>query len=178
MDHFEMVEKLRAKANVSYEDAKRALEAADWDLLDALVLLEGEGRIKPEAKEGFTTKKEPQPRREDGAQAAKGFFRRLLEAVASLVNRGNRIDFEVRKHDKVVFSLPMTAMVLLLLFTFWFSLVLLVVGLFFGLRYSLKGAKAADAVNKAMDKAAQAAENIRSGVAGSAHHDDASGTVE
>ena len=39
MDHFEMVEKLRAKANVSYEEAKAALEASDWDILDALVLL-------------------------------------------------------------------------------------------------------------------------------------------
>ena len=45
MDHFEMVEKLRTKANVSYEEAKAALEKTDWDVLDALVLLEGEGKV-------------------------------------------------------------------------------------------------------------------------------------
>ena len=59
MDHFEMVEKLRAKANVSYEEAKAALEASDWDMLDALVLLENEGKVKdaPEAKEYTTQEK-------------------------------------------------------------------------------------------------------------------------
>ena len=40
MEHFEMVEKLRQKANVSYEEAKDALEKCDWDMLDALVLLD------------------------------------------------------------------------------------------------------------------------------------------
>ena len=49
MDHFEMVEKLRTKANVSYEEAKAALEKTDWDVLDALVLLESEGKVKEAA---------------------------------------------------------------------------------------------------------------------------------
>ena len=40
MTNYEMVELLRQKANVSYEEAKAALEASDWDLLDAIVLLE------------------------------------------------------------------------------------------------------------------------------------------
>ena len=40
MDHLEMVEKLAQKAGVSYEDAKMALEACGWDMLDALVYLE------------------------------------------------------------------------------------------------------------------------------------------
>ena len=35
MDKLEKVEKLRAKTGVSYEDAKNALEACDYDLLDA-----------------------------------------------------------------------------------------------------------------------------------------------
>ena len=30
MDHYEMVEKLREKANVSYDEAKRALEAVSY----------------------------------------------------------------------------------------------------------------------------------------------------
>ena len=34
----EQVERLRAHAAVSYEEARRALEACDGDLLDALIL--------------------------------------------------------------------------------------------------------------------------------------------
>lgn len=40
MDRFEMTDKLSQKANVSYEEAKAALEASNWDLLDAMILLE------------------------------------------------------------------------------------------------------------------------------------------
>ena len=32
MDNFEKVEKLKERANVTYEEAKQALEACDWDI--------------------------------------------------------------------------------------------------------------------------------------------------
>lgn len=48
----EQVEQLRAHAAVSYEEARRALEACDGDLLDALILLEREGRIPPGRRAG------------------------------------------------------------------------------------------------------------------------------
>ena len=38
MDNFEKVEKLREHANVSYEEAKQALENSNWDILDAMSL--------------------------------------------------------------------------------------------------------------------------------------------
>ena len=61
MDHFEMVEKLRTKANVSYEEAKAALEASNWDILDALVLLENEGKVNNGAtKAEYTTQEKPE----------------------------------------------------------------------------------------------------------------------
>ena len=59
MDHLEMVEKLREKANVSYEEASAALEKCNWDLLDALLLLESEGKLH---REGETPKPTPPAR--------------------------------------------------------------------------------------------------------------------
>ncbi|MBO5256257.1 MAG: UBA/TS-N domain protein, partial [Clostridia bacterium] len=47
MEHIEMVERLHEKANISYTDAKDALERSGWDMLEALVLLEREGKIDP-----------------------------------------------------------------------------------------------------------------------------------
>ena len=46
MDNFEKVEKLVQKANVSYEDAKQALEEANGDMLDAMIALEKQGKVK------------------------------------------------------------------------------------------------------------------------------------
>ena len=63
MTNYEMVELLRQKANVSYEEAKAALEASDWDLLDAIVLLEREGKV-PENDARFSTKAEEEKKEE------------------------------------------------------------------------------------------------------------------
>ena len=46
MDNLEKVEKLRERANVSYEEARTALEENNWDLLDAMVALEKAGRTR------------------------------------------------------------------------------------------------------------------------------------
>ena len=60
MEQLEKVEKLRERADVSYEEAKEALEACDWDLLDAMVWLEKRGKVKGPSKESFTTSYEEQ----------------------------------------------------------------------------------------------------------------------
>ena len=53
MEQLEKVEKLRERADVSYEEAKEALEACDWDLLDAMVWLEKRGKVKGPSKESL-----------------------------------------------------------------------------------------------------------------------------
>ena len=174
MDHFEMVEALRAKANVSYEDAKTALEASQWDLLDALVYLEKEGKMHPDASASFTTRQEPSPRPAAETETAKGVFRRILEVVAGAINRMNKISVEVHKKGKVVLTLPLTAFVLLLLFCFWCVIPLMVVGLFFGMTYRFQGSQAVQGVNKVMDTAAGVAQNIKTGVNSSDKKDSGS----
>ena len=56
MDIFEKVEKLVEKAGVSYEDAKAALDKAEGDLLDAMILLEKEGKAKAPEQSSYSTK--------------------------------------------------------------------------------------------------------------------------
>ena len=62
-----------------------------------------------------------------------------------------------------MFTLPVIAFVLLLIFAFWITLPLMAVGLFFGLRYRFRGAKGVEGVNRVMDKAAEMMDNIKSG---------------
>ena len=163
MDHFEMVEKLRSKAQVSYEDAKAALEACDWDLLDALVYLEQQGKLQHEQKASYSTRQEPEPERRPAQHYPGGIFQRLFELLVSLINRAGEIDVCVIKQNKTLFALPLLAFILLLIFAFWVILPLMVLGLFFGLRYRFRGVKGVEGVNRVMDKAAEMAENIKSG---------------
>ncbi len=162
MEHFEMVEKLRERARVSYEDAKAALEATDWDLLDAVVYLEKAGKVAGQDTASYTTKEEPRPQPAANVDT-RGTFAKVFDMLARGINRMNQIQLEVLKAGKVVFSLPLTALVLLLVFTFWFTIPALVVGLFFGLSYRFKGLDGVDSVNRAMDKAADMAEQIKNG---------------
>ena len=47
MDKLEKVERLRERANVSYEEASKALDEAGGELLDALVILEKQEKDLP-----------------------------------------------------------------------------------------------------------------------------------
>ena len=162
MDHFEMVEKLRQKANVSYEEAKTALENSEWDLLDALVYLESQGKINPNQGESYTTRKEEAPKAAPEADV-KGMLSRFFSFLAEGINKANQISIKVSRHGKELFGLPLSVLILLLLFMFWWVVPLAVVALFFGFRYRIVGAGVADTVNRAMDKAADAAESIKGG---------------
>lgn len=162
MDHFEMVEKLRQKANVSYEEAKAALENSDWDLLDALVYLESQGKINAHQGESYTTRKEETPRQAEEPDV-KGTLSRFFSFVAEVINKANRITIQVSRHGKETFTLPLSVLILLMLFMFWWVTPLAVIGLFFGFRYRILGAGVAEGVNRAMDKAADAAESIKNG---------------
>ena len=64
MTRLEMVETLREKAGVSYDDAREALEKNNWDMLDAAIALKrdtdfGTGESKSGAVQGTQTREEP-----------------------------------------------------------------------------------------------------------------------
>ena len=46
--NLEQIDELRKRANVSYEDAKNALEQNAGNLIEALVYLEKQNKIKPD----------------------------------------------------------------------------------------------------------------------------------
>ena len=48
MDNFQKIEQLVNKAGCSYEDAKAALEGCGWDLIDAIISLERDGKVRKE----------------------------------------------------------------------------------------------------------------------------------
>lgn len=137
MDHYEMVEKLRQKANVSYEEAKSALEAANWDILDALVLLENEGKVKEDSAT-FSTKDAPAAKAEkknDFIPAMNRIFAQLKRFVAYLCR--NELHITWKDGEKTEISL----IILCLLLCLCAPLVVigLVIGFFCGARFTMQG---------------------------------------
>ena len=159
MDHYEMVESLRAKANVTYEEAKAALEASDWDMLDALVLLESEGKVNGAPE--FTTKEKT-----DDAQQTirngKGSLSKLGAWISKMITLGNQNQFVISRKGSELVAMPLTVMALLTVLVWPFSLIVLFAGFFLGTRYAFRGpdinATVNDFVNKAQEKTATVVE--------------------
>ena len=161
MDHYEMVENLRTKANVTYEEAKAALEASDWDMLDALVLLESEGKVNQTTPE-FTTREKVEETQQSARREVKGSLSKLGAWIRKMFALGNKNQFVINRKGNELVAMPITVMVLLTVLVWPFSLILLFVGLFLDTRYSFRGpdinATVNDIVGKAQDKAAVAVE--------------------
>ena len=92
-------------------------------------------------------------------------LKRFCKWCTKWIEKGNNNSFCVDRGDQEVFRVPVTLLVVLLLFAFWVVVPLLVVGLFLNLRYRFVGPdiKVVDIdINRAMDGAAETADNIKS----------------
>ena len=180
MATLEQVEKLREKANVSFEEAKAALDACNDDLLEAIIYLERQGRVSPPAGGGWYSSsggaeegyyQQAGPEAANGQQAGSGSFGRAMGKFGRFLARvfqiGNTNYLEASKHGEVLFACPVTALVLLLIFFFWVVVPLLILSLFFGFRYRFTGDElGTEPVNKVMDGAADTAEDIKKNFTG------------
>lgn len=174
MEKLDKVELVREKCNVSYEEAREALVTNDYDVLDAIIWLERQGKTT-QGTAHYTTDShtgekapEPTPTQIAISQIPNGNNSRFEERMDSvwdgfkrLVRAGIENNFVAEKEGARVFSIPVLVVVLGL-FLWGASLILLIVGLFCGLRYHIEGKHAATVdVNDVMDRAADTAETIK-----------------
>ncbi|SMC56081.1 DUF4342 domain-containing protein [Papillibacter cinnamivorans] len=172
MATLEQVEKLRQYANVSFAEAKEALEACGDNLLDAVVYLEKKGKVKEpaqggrydtsssaqETQSGQTSAPPPREEQRRHCHRADNFWK----TIGDLLKKGLSNHFEVIRKGEVLISIPVIVLVFLLVFTFWITLPLMIVGLFFDCTYHFRGPDLGkDSVNRIVDSASEVAEDIK-----------------
>ena len=158
----ERVERLREKADVSYAQAKEALEYSSGDLLDALIYLEEEGAIPRPEGGCYSTRGEKAAQdagelmaaREQEPPKRESWFRRvrfwLLENELEVWHKGDPVT-----------SMPMLILILLLILAAWAVVPLGLVSLFFGCRFRFSGPDLdRDELNGVMEQAADTAEDL------------------
>ncbi|NLC53631.1 MAG: DUF4342 domain-containing protein [Firmicutes bacterium] len=169
MVDFEQVQRLRDYAkNISYEEAKKALEEAEGDLLEAVIKLEKENKIQRPEAAGYYNSQTEERREDDRSHSRRNkrphnegrSFRELvttfLRWCRRMIHKGNINSFEVIQDDSRIITLPVTVLVLFLLFAFWVVIPLLILGIFFGYRYRFSGPDLdKPEVNQAMEKVTQ-----------------------
>ena len=140
MERMDMVETLRNKAQVGYEEARDALERTDWDLLEAVVLLEKEGKVEQvhaAPKSEHTEQGGQSAPHNQNAQKATEALENAGEFVGNLVNKGNRKHLELTKEGRTTLSIPLTVLALVLLLFFWLAVPAAVIAWLVGYRFRL-----------------------------------------
>lgn len=161
MDQITLVEKLRQSVDLSYEEAKAVLEAADWDLLEAMIQLEKQGKTE---KTAYTTKKESKTETlpQYNPEEEKSSWSKFLAWCGKIIHKGNTNYFRILQQGEKKADLPVSALVLLLIFLPWASIPLLIIGMFFGFHYRFVGSDLGkDSINAGLEKAAKAAEAVK-----------------
>ncbi|MBR1830557.1 MAG: DUF4342 domain-containing protein [Atopobiaceae bacterium] len=173
MEKLEKVELVREKCGVTYEEAKRALEENDFDVLDAIVYLERQGKASTQTA-SFATASEPagtlsaemaRAQNEYHEQSKKTKFGEMWATFCaqakSVFRAGLDMTFIAERKGERVIAVPLLFIIIGILAwgaALWF----LIFGLFFGFRYRIEGASPLTIdVNEAMDKAADVADGLK-----------------
>lgn len=174
MDQYEKVERVAKQTGATFEEAKHALEACNWDMLDATILLEKQSKTVKNQKV-FSTDYEAQPGYRNVAATAEvnnGSGKKTRDEI----NVGDKIKeffkkshvnhLVLRHNDKEIVSLPIWAAALILICIFKLSVILLVISLICGCKLTFEGpdCKKMESVNKAVNTAGQAMSGAASAI--------------
>ena len=193
MDNYQKVEQLVNKAGCTYEDAKAALEECGWDMLDAVISLEREGKVKKATVEHtaqnageaieIVTEVATEQTSDDNSQqiiysyddSAAGNQGSADDAPKRKLSLWARIKRILTKNRMVVFrsngqqilDLPIWIPVIALIAFFWATLTIAVIAMVFGCRFHFEGEDLGKInINSTMDKATDYAEKVKNDIAG------------
>ena len=151
MENHKLIDKLKNETNISYEEAKIALEKSNWDILDAFVYLEEKGKVqKPSVSMFYTNEYKENYKyseitnnkdQENNYSNAKkdNTFEGIFVKVCKIIDTCNNIFFEIKRENKTFLRIPVTVIIVLLIFAFWIIIPLYIAGLFFDIEFSLSG---------------------------------------
>ena len=171
MNEFEKVEKLRERASVTYEEARDALNQANGDLLDAMVILEQQGKAtQPEVSTFRTTyeeqrgyeKVEHESTGDPDKDAAKRFGSSLRRFFAVMFRKLKNNALQMtNKEGEEVFRIPLWILAIIILFFWQGIVVVLVILLFFGNRYKVVGKDDMENANEFLNRAGSMADGVK-----------------
>ena len=180
MDNFEKIEQLVNKTDCSYEDAKATLEGCGWDMIDAIIKLEKEGKVKKESA-AYTEKPaaEAKPIPEitldvkgnssgnqdstgnagSSEKASKEKFG-LWQKFKRMMSK-NRLVI-IKNNGQQLADLPIWIPIVALICFFWATLILAVIAIVVGCRFHFEGEDLGKInINDTMDKATEYAEKVK-----------------
>lgn len=143
--NLEKIDQLRERANVSYEEAKEALEKCNDDMVEALIYLEKNQKIKAE------------PVKKAKCGHGIGSF------IKRIIHKGNSIRLTIMKGEHSVLAIPLTFAIIFTLIAPHLALVGLILALVTSHRIQLvKKDGTGMEVNRVMDQVSNAVNTAKS----------------
>jgi hypothetical protein len=128
----EQIDLIMERANVTYAEAKIALEQTNGDVVEALLFLEKEQKIK--------AKSEPKN------------FSKKGEKITSFIEKLNATSFIMRKKERTFIDIPLSVAIILIACTFYISIIGILAAVVFGARLEFKGEnEVAEKINSTID---------------------------
>lgn len=111
----EQIDLIMQRTQVSYSEAKEALEQANGDILEALLLLE---------------RKEKSHKKVNNSN---------IEKVTSFIDNLNNTTFIMKKDDRTYIDVPLSIAIVMFILCFYVSVIALIISLIVGVRIQVKG---------------------------------------
>lgn len=128
----EKIDMIMQRANVSYKEAKEALEKHDGDILEALIELESEQKINNRN----ANREHREERRYHHYQ--RDFWTEFSEGAKDLYKKMTANNLVLSSKEKQYMDIPMIVAFILVLVTLPASLFLLILPYCFGMRFDIK----------------------------------------
>lgn len=164
MERNEMINTLVRKANISPEEAQEVLEKCNWDLLDAIVYLERRGKVENNEVTALTVVevKEDKKKQDEKYGGIGEIIGRMFKFIGKFIRKANKNFFEIRKDNEKPIRVSLTISILFLIFLSVPTIVLLIIGLFCGYKYSISGSDFNyDGVNNVFEEVSKSADHIK-----------------
>lgn len=126
----EQVDLVMQRANVSYAEAKEALEMCKGDVVEALLYLEKAERIRMSKPNTSIT-----------------------ETFTSFMNKLNATTFIMKKRERIFINVPLSVALIAIILCFHVSILAIIIALIFGVRISITGENdLANKINSTFDE--------------------------
>ena len=136
----EQIDAVKARANVGYKEAKEVLEKFDGDVVEAILYLEDQSKIKSDVKIANTT-----------------YFKK----VKNLVYKLNRTHVEIYKKERTVLRIPMSLGIVFSIIGLPIVITGLVVSILTGHRIKIENSSGEGCeINQTLDKVADKANDL------------------
>ena len=143
----ELIEMLRERANVTYEEAREALEKCNSDIVEALIYLEKQNKIKTPPSDNCCTS---------------GFW----ATIKKLVRSCNETRFLISKNAQNIIDLPLTIVIIITVILPPLTVIGLLAALFTGHKIRLEKPGSEELkINKTLDDISNAATKVGEQVA-------------